>query len=223
MNFDKNTVKLAAVSGAFTFACLLSQSAISGEDNRVDSDAENRITAKEYWSDFKQDANENWDDTQEAFRDGWLESKLETVLVMSPHVNPFKIDIEVDGSTAILEGVVATEVQKDHAELLSLNVDGIDEVTNKIKIDEKVERKKEEDQKRSFSQVMTDASITASVKTKLLTNGEVSGLEINVDTHQGTVVLSGEVDNSVEKMLAEYIARDDNDVERVINKLHVKS
>ncbi|WP_053981476.1 BON domain-containing protein [Marinagarivorans algicola] len=223
MNFDKNIVKLAAVSGAFTFACLLSQAAISGEKNHTDDDIKNRMTAKEYWSDFKQDANENWSDTQEAFRDGWLESKLETVLVMSPHVNPFDIDIEVDGSTAILEGVVATEVQKDHAELLSLNVDGIDEVSNKIKIDDKIEYKKEEPKKRSFSQVMADASITASVKTKLLTNDEVSGLDINVDTHQGTVMLSGEVDNSIEKMLAEYIARDDNNVNKVINEIHVKS
>lgn len=77
--------------------------------------------------------------------------------------------------------------------------------------------------KRSFSEKIKDASITADIKSSLLLNSDVSGLNIDVDTVGGKVTLSGEVDSTSEAKLAEHIAKTTDDVKHVSNKLRVQS
>lgn len=182
-------------------------------------------TATDYWSDFKHDAGETWQDSKEAFRDGWIESKLETAMLMSDHLNPFKINIDVEDDTAILTGSVDSELVKDHATLVALSIDGIDSVTNKLKVDKNAQRRgaATDDGRRSFTQTMQDAAITADIKTELLRTSEIEGLDIDVDTYNGAVTLSGEVDTPTKRILAEYIARSNENVNSVINKLEVGS
>lgn len=183
-----------------------------------------RSDAKAYWKGFKHDANETWKDGKEAFRDGWLESKLETALILSEHLNPFDIDIEVKGDRAILEGTVNSETLKSHAEAVTLNVEGIDKVTNKLKVDKDYKQKANNDAgKRSLSRIVKDTAITADIKTELLANKEVTGLDVDVDTFNGEVTLSGVVDSQAERLLAEYIARSNDGISKVINNIKVES
>lgn len=74
---------------------------------------------------------------------------------------------------------------------------------------------------RSAGETMADQSITASVKTKLLADSEVSGLNINVDTFKGAVVLKGVVDTPHEADKAIAIARNTGGVQSVESKLVV--
>lgn len=53
----------------------------------------------------------------------------------------------------------------------------------------------------------SDARITAKVKTDLYKDPDVKGTEVNVDTMDGVVQLSGFVDNEQERFRAEQIAR----------------
>ena len=48
--------------------------------------------------------------------------------------------------------------------------------------------------KRSISEMTSDASITSSINTKFLQDDMVSAVAINVDTHKGVVTLKGAVD-----------------------------
>jgi len=68
---------------------------------------------------------------------------------------------------------------------------------------------------------VSDAAITASVKTKLAADPEVAAHNIDVDTNQGVVTLSGHVDKREASQEAEKLARQTDGVVRVINDLTV--
>lgn len=66
-----------------------------------------------------------------------------------------------------------------------------------------------------------DAAITAQVKSKLAADPEVAAHNIDVDTNEGVVTLSGRVDDGAERSEAEKLARNTDGVRRVINNLKV--
>lgn len=66
-----------------------------------------------------------------------------------------------------------------------------------------------------------DAATTAAVKTKLLGDTKVAGLNINVDTKDNVVTLSGKVKTAAERAEAVRLARTTTGVKRVVNKLTV--
>ena len=188
------------------------------------SKAEKR-NAEAYWADFKQDSKQSWKDSKSAFKDGWIESKLETALILNKHLNPFEIDIRVDNDTATLDGEVNSDIDKELAENIALGIEGIDDVDNNLKVVTKRNNtaKSTDKTERDFSQYVSDATTTASIKTELLASKNVKGLKVDVDTYNDEVTLSGEVKSAQEKQLVEAIASKHDDVEKVINNLVVKS
>jgi len=73
----------------------------------------------------------------------------------------------------------------------------------------------------STTQVLSDAEITSSVKTKLLADTTVGGLKIDVDTKDGVVTLTGPVSTSAERAQAIRLATNTGGVKKVVNKLVV--
>lgn len=78
------------------------------------------------------------------------------------------------------------------------------------------------DNRASTGQHIDDAAITAKVKSQLLADPQVSGLQVNVDTFKGQVQLSGYVNSPEERARAEQIARQVAGVRNVANDLIVK-
>lgn len=78
------------------------------------------------------------------------------------------------------------------------------------------------DTRQSTGQYIDDAAITAKVKSKLLSDDEVSGLAVNVETYKGVVQLSGFVDTKDEKERAGDLADDVPGVRNVQNNIEVK-
>lgn len=76
---------------------------------------------------------------------------------------------------------------------------------------------------RSAGQTVDDATITAKVKSQLLSSPEVSGLNVNVTTYRGQVQLSGYVNSAEQRQQAEQIARGVDGVKSVSNDLIVKA
>lgn len=74
---------------------------------------------------------------------------------------------------------------------------------------------------RTALETLQDQSITSSVKTRLLADPAVSGLDINVDTFKSTVTLRGMVRSEEERSRALSIARETSGVEAVVSKLVV--
>ncbi|GAB2499995.1 BON domain-containing protein [Arenimonas alkanexedens] len=74
---------------------------------------------------------------------------------------------------------------------------------------------------RTVGQTIDDATITASVKSKLLADERTQGFDINVDTMQGTVKLTGGADSVEAKLVAGRIAGEAEGVILVDNQLTV--
>lgn len=68
---------------------------------------------------------------------------------------------------------------------------------------------------------LSDAEITAAVKTKLLADKTVGGLKLDVDTNHGVVTLTGPVSSAAERAQALKLARSTDGVKRVVNKLTI--
>jgi hyperosmotically inducible protein len=67
-----------------------------------------------------------------------------------------------------------------------------------------------------------DATITASVKTKLVADKASNLTRVDVDTNNGTVYLNGTVDSAEQKARAEQLARQAQGVKSVVNNLQVQ-
>lgn len=74
---------------------------------------------------------------------------------------------------------------------------------------------------RKFETIVDDGSITSSINSKYLTTKGINTFDIDVDTHNGVVTLSGTVPNKGMREKAENIARHTDGVKKVINKLKV--
>ena len=72
------------------------------------------------------------------------------------------------------------------------------------------------------SDAIADGVITTKVKAALLTDPDMKGLQIDVDTRAGVVSLKGAVDKSANLDRAARIARDTSGVKSVDNQLVVK-
>lgn len=74
---------------------------------------------------------------------------------------------------------------------------------------------------RPVSQIVDDGSITASIKSRLLADRYVKGFDIDVDTYQGAVTLTGDVPSYVARDQALRIAGSVDGVGSVVDKITV--
>jgi len=74
---------------------------------------------------------------------------------------------------------------------------------------------------RSVGQTVDDATITASIKSKLLADERTEGFDINVDTMKGQVTLRGGADTEAAKQAATTLARSVDGVTSVNNMIVV--
>jgi osmotically-inducible protein OsmY len=77
--------------------------------------------------------------------------------------------------------------------------------------------------KSAVGQKLSDAGMTARVKSRLILNEEIDGLRINVDTRNSEVTLNGTVKSETERTRAEEVARNTEGVRIVQNHLKVAS
>jgi len=75
---------------------------------------------------------------------------------------------------------------------------------------------------KSAGNSIDDATITASVKTKLVADKASNLTRVDVDTNNGTVYLNGTVDSAEHKSRAEQLAWQAKGVKSVVNNLQVQ-
>ncbi len=158
----------------------------------------------------------DWDWT-DARREGAIWSSF----ALNRHLNPFSFDIEVSDGEATLHGTVDEDVKRDLAGAIALSVEGVDSVSNNIEV-EPAHIGEEESRARTFEQRVTDATATAAVKSKLLWNRNLRGLDIQVRTEDGVTTLSGMVGSEEERALANRLARNTRGVDDVRNELTIE-
>lgn len=159
------------------------------------------------------------DTMSEQVADARRETQILTGFAMNPHLRGFDLAVTVDGNKAVLDGNVEDGFARDLANQIAMDADGIRHVDNRILVDANYVRPKHESSERSFGEKVGDATISASIKSKLLWNSHTDGLDIHVDTSNGKVTLTGNAGSVEEKNLAERIARATDGVVGINNEI----
>ena len=159
-------------------------------------------------------AAQDWKDDA---KDAWLDGKAETTLLLNTNLNSFDIMTDVKNGHVTLTGKVESSVDKALAAGLIKSLDGVKGVENKLTVMNENESTSE------VVKTLTDSKVATVVKTRLLFSTDVSGTQINVDVADGVVTLQGEVASDAERQLALTIAKNTDDVKKVVDKIKVKT
>lgn len=143
------------------------------------------------------------------------EGSIWTVFALNSHLSPFKIGVAVSQGTATLTGNVENEVDRDLAGQLAGDVEGIRKVDNQLKIDAKLGEQAQPRQ--SLAQRFDDATVTATIQSKLLWNTSTRDLQVTVATQDGVVTLKGKAKTADAKLLAGTLAENTRGVYQVNN------
>ena len=146
------------------------------------------------------------------------ETQIWTAYALSPYLRANDLKVSVQNGRAILSGKVSEDVNRDLAKDIALGVSGIREVDNQIVVDDNF-RPVKADGERSFGEVIDDASITSTIKSKLLWSKNADGLSTNVDTRLGRVTLTGNAQNASDRELVEQLASNTRGVVDVDNQI----
>jgi osmotically-inducible protein OsmY len=149
------------------------------------------------------------------------ESQILTSYALSPYLRAGDLKVSVEAGTATLTGTVAEDVDSALAKQIALGVTGIENVDNQIDVEADYTPSAAKSGERSFGEVVDDATITTTVKSKLLWGKSTEGMQMDVDTQRGNVTLSGAAENAAAKELAGRIALNTHGVESVDNRLVV--
>lgn len=143
------------------------------------------------------------------------EGSIWTAFALNSHLSPFKIGVAVSLGTATLTGNVENQVDRDLAGQIAGDVEGIRKVDNQLKIDEKLGERAPVRQ--SMAQRFDDATVTATIKSKLLWNTNTRDLQGTVETQNGVVTLKGKAKTADAKQLAGTLAQNTKGVYQVNN------
>jgi osmotically-inducible protein OsmY len=143
------------------------------------------------------------------------EGSVATALALNRQLSPFKVEVRVEEGVATLRGTVEEEVDRELAEQVALNTAGISRVDNQISLDPALAELAQPRQ--SFAQKLEDATLTATIKSKLLWNAATQALAIEVATVDGVVTLKGKAQTADAKQLAGTLATNTDGVYEVNN------
>lgn len=155
----------------------------------------------------------------EPYSDEWIKGRVSGALAYNRSLDSSDITVESKGGNVTIRGSVPTLVEREFVETVAKASDGVTSVTNQLTIDENLKLRT----RTSFSQKLHDASITAALKTRLLTNRNTHGMAISVETQGNVVTLSGSVASEKESKLSERIALGTAGVRQVKNNITVQT
>ncbi|MEO8673670.1 MAG: BON domain-containing protein [Tahibacter sp.] len=154
--------------------------------------------------------------------DARRESQIQTSFIMNRHLRSFDLSVVVNGDKATLGGTVEHDIAKELAQQIAMGVDGIARVDNRIQVDPLIRVPDHASSDRNFNEKVGDATITATIKSKLLWNSRTDGLDIHVDTTRGAVRLTGSAGSEAERVLAERIANATEGVISLANEIVIQ-
>ncbi len=140
--------------------------------------------------------------------------RVKAALIADPVTKAHQIDVDTFKGTVQLNGFVDTAASKSRASEVAKGTKGVMSVHNNLTV--------RTDGARSGEQVIDDGAITMKVKAVLAGDPRTKAHQVNVETREGAVQLSGFVDSSEAKSTAEELARAVANVKSVDNQLDVK-
>lgn len=147
--------------------------------------------------------------------DQWIEGRIQGALDFNNSFDSTDVDVRVGGNIITLSGEVPTEAAKKFADRVAAKLGTGKKVVNNLKINEELIARGRTD----LEQFIADVSLTAKIKTKLLASKSTYLSEIEVETNNGVVFLTGTVDSDFIKAQAGRIAEATPGLRNVKNQI----
>lgn len=149
--------------------------------------------------------------------DTWIGWKVKSALLFHRNVSATGTDVDVKDGIVTLTGEASNLAEKELTTEYAKDVDNVKGVKNDmtIALTPKVPTT-------TIGDKIDDASITAQVKSSLLSHHSTSALRTTVSTTDGVVTLGGVAKNEAEKSLVTKLATDINGVTSVINHMTIE-
>lgn len=163
--------------------------------------------------------------------DTGLTASVKSALMADDTVRSFDIDVETRNAEVTLNGQVESQTQIDQAVQVARGVSGVRDVNSNLTLRSAGTAGTMgmgsgtgtgTGDSATLGQAADDTAITARVKSALLAESQVSGFAISVETTNGVVQLTGEVDNQAQVDRAVQIASSAEGARSVQNQLRVK-
>ena len=149
--------------------------------------------------------------------DGWIGMKVKSALLFHRNVRATKTDVNVKDGIVTLTGEASSGAQKELSTEYAKDIDNVKGVKNEMTVAKTPATTTE-----TIGEKMDDASVTAQVKSSLMTHHSTSALKTKVVTVDGVVTLSGIAKNAAEKSLVTKLVTDVNGVGSVINNMTIE-
>ena len=148
--------------------------------------------------------------------DAWINVKVKSALLFHRNVSATGTTVYVKDGVVTLQGEASSQAQKELTTEYAKDIDNVKEVKNDMTI-----AKLPATASPTLGDKIDDASITAQVKSSLLSHHSTSALHTSVSTTDGVVTLGGIAKNDAEKSLVTKLATDINGVTGVINNMTI--
>jgi len=148
--------------------------------------------------------------------DSWISLKVKSALLFHRNVSASGTDVYVKDGVVSLRGEASSMAQKELTTEHAKDVEGVKEVNNEMTVASTPAKPGE-----PMSEKIDDASITAQVKSSLLSHRSTSALKTKVETTDGVVTVSGIAKNAAEKSLVTKLITDITGVTSVVNNMSI--
>ena len=148
--------------------------------------------------------------------DIWIGRKVKLALLFHRNVNYGNTTVEVKDAVVTLKGEATSTAQKELTAEYAKDIEGVKEVKNLMTVKDAPVAAE-----RTAGEIIDDASVTAQVKSALLTHRSTSTLNTKVETRNGEVTLTGIAKNEAEKSLVTKVVTDIQGVKNVKNLMTV--
>ncbi|QTF10134.1 molecular chaperone OsmY [Brenneria izadpanahii] len=142
-------------------------------------------------------------------------AKVKSALLEDKAIESGDISVATTSGVVTLSGFVSSQDVAAHAVQVASKTEGVKSVSDKLQV--------KDDSTQSVGSYADDTLVTSSIKAKLLADDIVPSRKVKVETHEGIVQLTGEVDNQAQSARAESVAKAVNGVKSVKNDLTIKS
>lgn len=160
-------------------------------------------------------------DAGQTVEDATITARIETMYLLNENLNPFRINTTTKDGVVTLDGTVDDAIEKDLAEALARNIDGVSSIDNQLNVDPK-DSPRVSDERRAVRARINDANLTADVRQRLAYNKDLSGANIGVDVRDQSVRLYGTVPSEEMQERAIEVAEETRGILEVRNDLVVE-
>jgi len=144
--------------------------------------------------------------------DSAITAMVKSKLAADNETSSANINVDTKGGVVTLTGVVATQANKEQAERIAGNTEGVTRVINNITVETGGEHAA------GAGMSASDLAILSKIKTRYVAEDVIGA---RVEVRDGVVTLTGNVENAQIRVRAENIARATSGVKSVNNMIEV--